>query len=65
MPEVTFYPKKVKSEITFSSKTLFEIFDSFGNIVKKGYGDKVDCGTLKKGLYYLNFDNTNDEFSKN
>lgn len=65
MPEVTFYPKKVKTEITFSQKTLFEIFDSFGNIVKKGYGDKVDCGTLKKGLYYLNFDNTNDEFSKN
>ena len=63
--EVTFYPKKVKKEITFSDKTLFEIFDSFGNIVKKGYGDKVNCETLKKGLYYLNYDNTNAEFSKN
>ncbi|MBL4704789.1 MAG: hypothetical protein JKY54_09725 [Flavobacteriales bacterium] len=66
--ELTFYPKKVKGangKITFSKKTLFEIFDSFGNIVKKGYGDNVDCGTLKKGLYYLNFDNQNGEFSKN
>jgi len=66
--ELTFYPKKLKgakAKITFSQKTLFEIFDSFGNIVKKGYGENVDCGTLKKGLYYLNYDNTNAEFSKN
>jgi hypothetical protein len=65
IPEVTYFPKRVKEEINFSSETRFEIFDSFGNIVKKGYGDKVDCGTLKRGLYYLNYDNTNDEFSKN
>ena len=57
--------KKVKKEITFTQKTKYEIFDSFGNIVKKGFGDKIDCVTLKKGLYYLNYDNTNDEFSKN
>ena len=63
--EVEFYPKKVKKEITFTQKTKYEIFDSFGNIVKKGFGDKIDCVTLKKGLYYLNYDNTNDEFSKN
>ncbi len=62
--EVEFFPKNVRDEIEFSDKTLFEIFDSYGNIVKKGYGDKVDCGTLKKGLYYLNYDNTNGEFSK-
>ena len=65
MKEVEFYPKKVKKEITFTQKTKYEIFDSFGNIVKKGFGEKIDCTTLKKGLYYLNYDNTNDEFSKN
>lgn len=62
---VSVTPKRVKKELLFSAKTLFEIHDSYGNIVKKGYADKVDCTNLKKGLYYVSFDNGNETFSKN
>lgn len=53
---VTFSPTKPKDEIVFSAKTLYEIYDQWGNIVKRGYSDRIDVSTLKKDLYYLNFD---------
>ena len=63
-PPVTFSPKKVENEIRFSRPTLYEIYDNYGNIVKKGYGDKVDVSGLKKGEYFLNYDNKMDTFKK-
>jgi hypothetical protein len=53
---VTFSPPKPSKEIIFSKPTQYEIFDQFGNIVKRGYADRVDVSTLKKDLYYLNYD---------
>lgn len=64
MPEVTFSPIKVSKEITFSSETMFEIYDSYGNIVKKGYASMVDVSNLPKGIYYINYDNKTDQFVK-
>lgn len=61
---VTFAPIKVKDIITFSSETLFEIYDSYANIVKKGYGSTVDVTNLKKGIYYLNYDSKSETFVK-
>jgi len=67
---VDFQPKKVSDEITFYDsdskvvKTRFEVYDAYGNIVKKGFGDKVDLTNLEKGAYYLNFDNKNEKFIK-
>jgi hypothetical protein len=67
---VDFQPKKVSDEITFYDsdnkvvKTRFEVYDAYGNIVKKGFGDKVDLKNLEKGAYYLNFDNKNEKFIK-
>lgn len=46
--EIDFNPKRVKDELTFTSETLYEIYDQYGNIVKKGFGDKVDCSNLEK-----------------
>jgi hypothetical protein len=64
-PEVTFAPIKVDKEIIFSSDTMYEIFDMYGNIVKKGYGGKLDATSLLKGAYYINYDNkTGDKFIK-
>lgn len=62
-------PKIVKSSIKFTSKdkpveTKYEIYDAYGNIVKKGVGSEVDCSNLKKGAYYINYDNTNEKFIK-
>jgi hypothetical protein len=61
---VDFNPKTVKDKITFTSKTRYEIYDSYGNIVKKGYANEVDCTNLKKGAYYINFDNKDSQFVK-
>jgi hypothetical protein len=64
IPEIDFKPKVVRDEVIFTGKTLFEIYDAYGNIVKKGFGDKIDCANLTKGAYYLNFDNRNEKFLK-
>lgn len=71
--EVDFIPKKVKNTpIKFveagsekAVKTRYEIYDSYGNIVKKGYSDQVDVSGLKSGAYYINFDNKDSQFIKN
>ena len=54
---ITWGPPKPKEEIIFSGNTLFEIYDQYGNIVKRGYADRVEVASLKKDLYYLNYDN--------
>lgn len=64
IPEVTFDKTKIDKQIVFSSATAFEVYDSFGNIVKKGVDAKVDISALKKGTYYINYDNKVDSFVK-
>lgn len=69
-PTVTKTPTKVKNEIKFSAngspvETRYEIYDAYGNIVKKGVGSKVNCSNLLRGVYYINFDNVNQKFIKN
>jgi len=62
--EITFSPIKAKDFLNFTGETLFEVYDSYGNIVKKGFGEKVDVTNLKKGIYYFNYDNKTDTFVK-
>lgn len=69
-PSVTKTPIKVKDEIKFLAngaavETRYEIYDAYGNIVKKGVGSKVNCANLLRGVYYINFDNVNEKFIKN
>ncbi len=60
--EVTFkYDKKTKM-VTFSAETSFEMYNVFGQIVKRGYGLTVDCTTLLKGEYYLSYDSKTEKF---
>lgn len=71
-PPLDFVPKKVRDELKFvagaeggnEAETMYEIYDSYGNIVKKGFGATVDCKNLKGGVYYLNYDNSTDKFIK-
>ncbi len=70
LTQVVKSPAKVKDMIYFSSngkpsETRFEIFDAYGNIVKKGVGASVNCQNLIPGAYYINFDNVNEKFIKN
>lgn len=67
VPEVQMKPKKVKKVINFTAsgtpaETKYEIYDAYGNIVKKGFGSKVNCENLRKGIYYINYDNKNEKF---
>jgi hypothetical protein len=70
VPEVSFAPVKASKDINFVSggdkpiETMYEIYDQYGNIVKKGFGSKVDVSNLPKGGYFLNFDNKMGEFVK-
>ena len=63
-PELTFSPLKVADALNFSGETMYEIYDSYGNLVKKGAGNNAEVAGLKKGIYYLNFDNKTDKFVK-
>lgn len=62
--KVTKTPAIVEDLITFSAETRYEIYDAYGNIVKKGVGKTVNCTNLLKGVYYINFDNKNEKFVK-
>jgi len=44
--------------------TKYEVFDAYGNIVKKGMNSLVNCSNLKKGIYHVNFDNKHGKFIK-
>lgn len=63
-PEVTFSTNKVDDVLTFSSATLYEIYDEYGGIVFKGYGSEVKVNSLSKGRYYINYDNKMERFTK-
>ncbi len=52
------------AEVQFSDETLFEVYDFYGTIVKKGFGKKIDMTNLTKGGYYLCYDNIVEEFKK-
>lgn len=56
--------KKNKKEIVFSRKTMYEIYDTYGNIKKKGADKTVNTEGLPKGNYILLYDNKMDEYKK-
>lgn len=62
--EISFTPVKAKTEVTFTGTTMFEVYDAYGNIVKKGFADKINVSNLAKGIYYLNYDNKTETFVK-
>ncbi|MDO9000613.1 T9SS type A sorting domain-containing protein [Sediminibacterium sp.] len=72
VPEIDYAPIKASKDITFFQKgksdkqieTMYEIYDQYGNIVKKGFGSKLDVSNLPKGAYFLNYDNKMGEFVK-
>jgi hypothetical protein len=72
VPEADFGPLKTNKDISFfvkgkqdkSLETMYEVYDQYGNVVKKGFGNRLDVSNLPRGTYYLNFDNKMGEFSK-
>ena len=54
----------VKKEIVFSSITYYVVINDFGEELISGTGDIVDVSNLKKGEYFLNFENEFVVFKK-
>lgn len=61
---ISFNYDKNKQVVNFTDETAYEIYDRYGNLVKKGFGKNVDISNLDKSLHYINFDNQTSEFSK-
>lgn len=62
-------PAKVKDFIYFSSnsksvRTKYELHDAFGNLIKRGFDNQIDCKQLLNGIYFINFDNSSEKFIK-
>ena len=61
-PAITF--SKSDNSINFSDATMYEVYDQFGGIVFKGYGQSANISGLAAGKYSLNYDNVQSEFVK-
>lgn len=49
-------------QIIFSSETMYEIYNSHGDLIDKGFGKIINTAKLEHGAYYLNYDNSMGEF---
>ncbi len=66
-PEVTFKPGNngvATTQLTFSRKTDYEIYDFYGKRVSKGNGVSVNITALPKGTYFVNYDCKSESFEK-
>lgn len=52
--------EKSSKKVAFKGNTGYEVYDMYGQIRKKGYGNSVDMSNLPKGEYYLSYDNTTE-----
>lgn len=50
--------------IQYTNETAFEVYDAYGSIVKRGFGKQTTIDNLRKGKYYLCYDNQVVEFDK-
>jgi hypothetical protein len=55
---------KNETKIEFSSETMYEVFDIYGNVIKRGFNKNIDISNLEKGSYYLCYDNIMSDFIK-
>ena len=67
--EVFLSTSMVKDSVRFLTgkenvKSKFVIHDAYGNLLKVGVGETVDCSNLVNGVYYMSFDNKTEKFFK-
>tara|TARA_B110000046_G_scaffold40521_1_gene44915 strand:- start:62678 stop:63472 length:795 start_codon:yes stop_codon:yes gene_type:complete len=57
-PVITLGDDKFKGSVNFQGgPTMHEVYDRYGTVVKRGYGQSIDISKLDKGEYYISFDN--------
>lgn len=54
------YDRKTKM-VNFSANTSYELYNVYGQIVKRGFGTNLDLNSLQKGTYYLSYDNRTEK----
>ena len=64
MDKPSFKLEEGNKTVSFSNETTFEVYDYYGNVLKKGFGNNVDISSLPKGKYYLCYDNVVSEIEK-
>ncbi|MGE0568940.1 MAG: hypothetical protein AB7O73_13445 [Bacteroidia bacterium] len=58
------YVMNKDNSVSFSQETAYEVYDAYGIIVKKGFGKSLKMDNLKKGVYYLCYDNEVSEVKR-
>ncbi|MBI2269877.1 MAG: hypothetical protein HYU69_05900 [Bacteroidetes bacterium] len=61
---LTFSTSRNSEDLLFSGETMFEVYDVYGQVIKKGFGKSINIGNIKKGHYFLCYDNSVTEFKK-
>lgn len=62
---LTFTQTKDSKTVTLSGESVYEMYDSYGNIALKGFGKDIDLSSFNKGLYFLCFDNKIEQINRN
>lgn len=52
--------EKTSKKVVFNAETGYEVYDLYGQIRKKGFGNSIDMSNLPKGEYYLSYDNATE-----
>jgi len=64
MTPIDFSYDKNEKSVKFTGETGYEVYNEYGQIVKRGYGKWVDISNAAKGEYYVSFDSRTEKFSK-
>ncbi len=63
--EISVLKKQRKiGKLYFTAETRYEVYDTYGNYVKKGFGSEIDLSQMRKGFYYVNYGNKAMKFAK-
>lgn len=62
-PVTQTFDKKTKS-IKFSVETNYELYNEYGQIIKRGFGTGVDLSSMPKGFYYVSFDSLTEKVDR-
>lgn len=63
-PQITYTATKPIDNVMFSGETMYEVYDAYGTILKKGFGKNVKLDNLPKGEYYVCYDNAMAELKR-
>lgn len=62
--EIFLESAKVNDELEFTAETMYEIYNSDGELLKSGVDSDVDLSGLEQGEYWVNYDNKTEKFIK-